>query len=106
MILRNLPEQPSFVVRWQFPLMVLAGELDPEQLKRVGRKQEHSEDDLLAVLPSGGLITNEWQTRAEAERGISRRTFYRLKKCLETNGRVVQSKINDKWQPITRRVPK
>jgi hypothetical protein len=107
LILRNLPEQPPFVVQWEFPLMRLRPDLDPDELKQAGgRKQEHDENDLLALLPATGLTTTAWQTKADAESGISRRTFYRLKKSLETAGRVLQSKTSDKWQPITRQVPK
>jgi DNA-binding transcriptional ArsR family regulator len=33
-ILRNLPKLPDFVVAWEFPLMRLAAELNPEALRR------------------------------------------------------------------------
>jgi hypothetical protein len=105
--LRNFPPVQPFAVRWQFPLMRLDAALDPAKLKQAGgRKQEHDAGDLLALLPAGGLATTAWQTKAEKESGISRRTFYRLKKALETSSRVLQSKINDKWQPIAHQVPK
>lgn len=37
-ILRNLPQLPEFVVGWEFPLMRLAPELNPEALRRPSRK--------------------------------------------------------------------
>jgi len=104
--LRDFPPAPPFVVRWTYPLMVADDSLDPSKLKQAGgRKREHTEGELLAILPPGGLITTAWQEAAATE-GISRSTFYRLKRSLETAGRVLQSKANDKWQPIIRQVPK
>jgi predicted transcriptional regulator len=51
LILRNQPEQPPFVVEWSFPLMRVASELDPDELKQVaGRKREHDPRKLLAVI--------------------------------------------------------
>ena len=51
LILRNLPEQSPFVVKWGFPLMKVAPELDPDELKQaVGRKRAHDPRRLLAAI--------------------------------------------------------
>jgi hypothetical protein len=103
LILRNLPEQPPFVMRWNFPLMVETNDLDPARLKRAGgRKKEHSADDLLNVLGQQSLTTAEWRKTAEDERGLKGRTFYSLKSELQKLDRVVQSKINRKWQRVSK----
>jgi predicted transcriptional regulator len=51
LILRNLPEQKPFVVEWNFPIMKVAPEFNPEELKQVaGRKKEHDPRKLLSVI--------------------------------------------------------
>ena len=103
LILRNLPEQPSFVVRWDFPLMKVDSSLDPEDLKKCGgRKREHDANDLWQLLSTGPLTSTEWQRKADNELGISRRTFYALKRQLDTTGRILKSSATDKWSQITK----
>jgi hypothetical protein len=43
-ILRNLPQLPEFVVEWQFPLMRLAKDLNPEALRRPQAKNKKCTD--------------------------------------------------------------
>ena len=51
LILRNLPEQPPFVVEWDFPIMRLRTDLDPARLKQTaGRRREHDPRHLLAAI--------------------------------------------------------
>lgn len=48
LILRNHPEQPPFVVAWQFPLMATQSDLNPDDLKiKAGRKPKY---DILKLL--------------------------------------------------------
>jgi hypothetical protein len=102
-ILRNFAPVEPFAVRWQFPLMVRANDLDPSRLKQVGgRKQEHSPNDLLGLLPREGLSNAEWLTAAKDE-GMSRATFFRLRRELKKDLKVLESAINGKWQPISPR---
>jgi hypothetical protein len=102
-ILRNFAPVDPFAVRWQFPLMQPADDLDPAKLKQVGgRKPEHSPADLLALLPAGGLENKAWQEVAD-ENGISRRTFFRLRKALETAGKIHPSAVTGTWQPILKK---
>ena len=101
LILRNLPEQPPFVVQWQFPVMAQATELDPEKLKQAaGRKPENMPDDLLKLLPADGLTNPDFLAVAKEQR-ISERNYYRLKKELENTGKILLSKISGKWTPIS-----
>jgi len=102
-ILRNFAPVEPFAVRWQFPLMRLAGDLDPARLKQVGgRKPLYATSDLLELLPPEGLTNAEWLTKA-TEEGMSRPTFFRLRKALENDGKTRQSTISAKWQPIPAR---
>jgi hypothetical protein len=99
-ILRNFAPVAPFAVRWEFPLMHRADDLDPAKLKQAGgRKQEHPPADLLAILPSEGLANADWLAKADCE-GISKRTFYRLRAELKKRGKIVESITGGKWQPI------
>ncbi len=50
-ILRNFAPVEPFAVRWQFPLMQRADDLDPAKLKQVaGRKREYNPKKLLAAI--------------------------------------------------------
>jgi DNA-binding IclR family transcriptional regulator len=71
--------------------------LDPSKLKKPpGRTPQHAGDDILKLLTGDGLTTTKWAKAAE-RRGVSRRTFYRLKNTLEDSKRITQAK--DKWTP-------
>jgi hypothetical protein len=95
--LRNSPPVAPFVVRWLYPLMRRADDLDPAKLRKPsGRTPQHTGDDILKLLTGDGLTATKWEKAAE-KRGISRRTFYRLKNTLEDSGRITQAK--DKWTP-------
>jgi hypothetical protein len=101
LILRNLPAQLSFTVRWAFPLLVVDENLNPGDLKQAGgRKAEHDGSELLDVLPTGGLENKAWRAAVEEDHGIPERTFYRLRRELKRAGRVIKSEVNGKWQPV------
>ena len=98
--LRNFAPVAPFAVRWQFPLMIPADDLDPSKLKQAGgRKPTHLPDDLLALLPSAGLANADWLAKADGE-GISKATFYRLRKELKNAGKILESIASGTWQPI------
>ena len=102
-ILRNFAPVDPFAVRWQFPLMELADDLDPAKLKQTGgRKPTFAPADLLALLPAGGLENKAWQDVAD-KKAISRRTFFRLRKSLENDGKILNSIASGKWQPILKK---
>ena len=96
-ILRNFPPLAPFTVRWQFPLMERADELDPAKLKRAGgRKPGHSPEELLALLPEAGITNSCWEAAAK-EKGIGRSTYYRLQKQLQTTGQAHKSAGGTTW---------
>ena len=102
-ILRNFAPVAPFAVRWEFPLMHRADDLDPSKLKQAGgRKPEHNPDDLLTLLPSGGLENKAWIKIAD-ENGISKRTFFRLRKALEKAGKIHPSTVTGTCQPILKK---
>lgn len=84
--LRDFAPVDPFAVRREGFIMVLADELDPSKVRKPGRSQEHSPSDLLAVLKPP-MTSGEWKSAATTK-GISERTFYRLKQQLEQSGEV------------------
>lgn len=74
------------------------------ELDRGGRPKEYSADDILELLPAEGLTTTEWQELARSECGVKERRFYQLIKSLKQAGRILKSKVNQKWQPIVKRI--
>ena len=86
MVLRNLPQQQSFVVEWDYPVMVEREDLDPED---VLIKEVEDEDDqgLLDIIKVRPQPTWEWEAKALAL-GLSRSTFFRIKRKLKDNGYV------------------
>jgi hypothetical protein len=97
-VLRGLPPRESFAVRWAYPLMRLAPDLDPADLKRVGgRPAEHSFGELLKLLPATGLSNETW-IDAAARQGIGKRTYYRLRSKVEESGLIEQRE--GVWMPV------
>ena len=43
------------------------------------------------------MTSSEWAQACEEHEGISERTFYRLRKQLEKEGRIFRSKFDQKW---------
>ena len=100
-VLRDFPPVPPFVVTWQFPVMARNDDLDPARLKQNGgRPTKHRPDDLLALLPPGGLTNAEWLATAD-ENGITRSTYYELRKALQKSEKVADSTTAGKWLPVT-----
>jgi len=90
--LRNHPPIDPFVVRWDFPLMRIADELDPEDLRqKPGRKKQFSAEQLVEALRPVPPTTTEWKERS----GMSDGTFNRLRRCLIEAGRVHKPK--NRW---------
>ena len=80
MTLRNFPQPDPFVVAWEFPLMTRRGNLDPDQLKKPGgRPRGYSVEAIMAQFRDGMTVA-QWHKACGDELGISRRTFYDLKK--------------------------
>lgn len=99
-ILRSFAPVKPFAVRWEFPLMQRDDELDPARLKKVGgRPREHLPENLLKLLPADGLENGDWLARA-AKQGISRPTFYKLRKGLVKGGKIQSNTATGIWHPI------
>jgi hypothetical protein len=84
MVLRNFPQQPSFVVEWEYPVMVARDDLDPEDvvIEEADDEDDHGLAELIKVRPH---TTGEWEVKALAM-GLSRSTFFRVKRKLKDNG--------------------
>jgi hypothetical protein len=77
--LRNSPPVAPFVVRWLYPLMRRADDLDPAKLKtKPGRKRIHTVEKILECLAGRSLTTTAWQKRASSEKNIPKTPFYAL----------------------------
>ena len=91
--LRNLRAPAPFVMRWGYPLMKLADELDPKRLKsKVGAKAKYTVAAVVSCL-TDGMTTGEWQAAAIKQEGFAASTFAKLKNqaiaedCVEARGR-------------------
>lgn len=97
-ILRNFAPVSSFVVRWKFPLLEYDETLNPEDLKKPGgRPSLNYETDLLDCLAKESLSSTDWYQNSRDQCGVSRATFFRVLKDLESQGLILKSKINQKW---------
>ena len=72
-ILRNFQTVPAFPVRWKFPLMEMATDLDPSKLKQAaGRKKEYDPAKLLAFIAendeSNPISVSDWAKAAYVKR--------------------------------------
>ena len=92
-ILRNFAPVEPFAVRWNFPLMELADDLDPAKLKQVaGRKSEFNPKKLLAAIAKttreNPVSVSAWATAGNVPRQTL--TGYlpemRRQKWIETTG--------------------
>jgi AAA domain-containing protein len=99
MTLRNHPPQKPFVVRRRHPLMMIDGQLDPAKLRKpLGRKPDYKPEEALACL-GANMKTADWQ-QACLEEGITRATFFRLKRQLSDQGGVKKSEMDGTWMKI------
>ena len=75
-------------------------EVDVNEIETRGRPKSYDVGELVALLPAEGLATGEWEKLAKSECGMSRATFHRERQALSKAGRVLKSKVSNKWQPI------
>jgi hypothetical protein len=75
-ILRNLPQVPEFVLAWEFPLMRVANDLNPDALRRPQAKNKVCSDKEFvdAVITDEGKTFTRIVTEAENTLQMSRRT--------------------------------
>jgi len=72
---------------------------DPNQVPQTGRPKGHSMEELLSILPAGGLQAKDWTTEARTEIGMSEPSYHRARRELEASGRILKSKASGKWMP-------
>jgi hypothetical protein len=92
-VLRNLPRLDEFVVSWDFPLMKLAPELNPDALRRPQSKNKVCTDREFceAVLGDKARGFSTIIKEAEERLGMSRRTVTRYLARLTEAGVIAQS---------------
>jgi len=75
-ILRNLPQLPEFVVGWDYPLMRVASDLNPEALRRPQSKNKVCSDKefVTAVMTEEGQTFTKIVAEAGSALQMSRRT--------------------------------
>jgi hypothetical protein len=101
MILRNLPPVKPFVVKWQYPLFVREGSLDPARLKQAGgRPAKHTPEMLLECLGNQRLTSGEWEKIVREEHGLCPSRFFELKNELKKAGKVAKSISDGRWEQI------
>jgi len=105
--LRYLPHLPDFVVTWEFPLMRIDEGKDPRDLFIPGAKPDRKDtprqapftpEEVLAVLPEGGLTADAWRTVVIQKLGRAGRDFYEAKGVLLEKGRV--KKAGTRFLPV------
>lgn len=89
-ILRYNPPVAPFVVRWKYPLMELAPDLDPKTLRASGSRKQYSVKELLHILKLRGKIDSkkEFWTLVHDRLNMSESTFKKLLKLLDDNPEV------------------
>jgi hypothetical protein len=99
---RDIEGQPAFarsLAHWHEPGVVCWREATPNEVETSARPKSNREE-IIRLLPAGGLKTGEWEKLAKEECGVSRATFHRERQAFEKAGRVLKSKISCKWQRI------
>jgi len=87
-ILRNLPQLPEFVVGWDYPLMQVANDLNPEALRRPQSKNKvcSDKDFVDAVMSSEGKTFAKIVEAAKSEFKMSRSSVANYLKRLTAKG--------------------
>lgn len=91
--LRNLPPQESFVVEWQYPVMVEREDLEPESEDGLDNERCRR---LLPLLLAGPLTTGEWEAEARLV-GIPHASFFRMKSILKDGGHIILNPLDKTW---------
>jgi len=86
-ILRNLPQLPEFVVSWDYPLMRVASDLNPEALRRPQSKNKMCSDkEFMEQFITGTPATRGAIVAAAGKADISARTADRYLRKLADSG--------------------
>jgi AAA domain len=99
--LRCLPPIEPFVIRYNYPLFELAGDLDPKKLRQPpGKKSKYTVDDLVEQLGRDDLGAAAFFKRCHQETGMCSSTFYALLDKGEAEGRLFKSTTDSKWEVV------
>lgn len=97
-ILRNLPQLPEFVVAWDYPLMQVASELNPEALRRPQSKNKVCSDkEFMDELITDTPTSRAAIVAAAAKIAICTRTADRYLQRLSDSG-VINSSVGLYWR--------
>ncbi len=101
-ILRNLPQHPEFVVAWDYPLMRVANDLNPDALRRPQSKNKVCSDKefMDAVITDEGKTFTKIMQEAKNSLEMSQSTAQRALKRLETVG-LVRNSGGLYWRTVT-----
>ncbi len=93
MTLRNLPQVDEFVVEWVYPLMRVAGDLNPDALRRPqGRSKVATDKEFMdAVMSEDGQTFTKIMNEAKSTLNMSTSTAKRALNRLISSGLVQQS---------------
>jgi hypothetical protein len=93
---RSFPPVPEFAARMSYPLMELAEDLDPSNLRTPGPQKKATPAQVAALLPpAGGISHGDWRKLAASELGISGSTFQR--RLEEAQALMLVEKDGDLW---------
>jgi AAA domain-containing protein/DnaB helicase-like protein len=99
--LRNFAPVEPFCVRWQYPLFIQDGSLNPEKLKQViGRKPKWTVIQLVECLGDKDLKSTEFQKLVADETGMPKTNFYELLLQAKAQGLLHKCVTDDKWEVV------
>ena len=100
--LRNFAPVAPFVVRWEYPLMMRADDMDASKLKKAktGRESVYSVKELVDVMGEKEWTTGDLMKAAINEVGMCRATFHTIKGKAVREKAISQSKINKLWSVV------
>jgi hypothetical protein len=98
--LRNFAPVEPFVVRWEYPLFVRDGALDPSKLRQGGRPPKWTVGQLVKCLGNKDLKSSDFQKLLSSETGMPRATFYELLQKAGTQGLLHKCATDDKWEVV------
>ena len=94
LILRNLPPQESFVLEWQYPVMIERNDLEPEGDEDA--QTDKRARQMISLLQGTPMTTGEWEEAARVA-GIPHATFFRTKAKLQDGGHIIRDRWDKTW---------
>lgn len=104
--LRDFPPLSDFAVKFDDGLLVRDDALDPTKFKKPksGRPSQYKPEDLAEVLGGDDLPTKDFLKRVKDETGMTKDTFFRLRKIAEDQKIISFDKVSKTWERILKRV--